>query len=76
VKAAIIVSTAIAAAALLGAVALYHYFSPYHSCVRALDAAGYESADAALACLQGIEPEERPEPARPFTSALDGPRVR
>ena len=42
---------------------LYPYFSPYHSCVRALLAAEHEPADAALACLHGIERESDTAPA-------------
>jgi hypothetical protein len=75
VKSTVLLAAAIIAAALIAAVGLYLYFSPYHSCVRALAETGYEPADAALACLQGIEPEESPGPARPFTSALATPRT-
>ena len=59
-RSAAIVSAVILALALVASVALYLYFSPYQSCVRALVADDYTPADAALACLHGIEPEERP----------------
>ena len=69
-KSAVIISTALIAAALIAVMGLYLYFSPYQSCVRALLADDYTPADAALACLHGIEPEDKAEPAtRPFTSA-------
>ena len=48
-------AAAILAAAFVAVMALYLYFSPYHSCVRALTAAEYEPAEAALACLHGAE---------------------
>jgi hypothetical protein len=54
-KSAVILSAAIIATALVAMMGLYLYFSPYHSCVRALLAAEYEPADAALACLHGLE---------------------
>jgi len=69
-KSTVIIATALVAAALVAVMGLYLYFSPYHSCVRVLVAAEYTPADAALACLHGIEPEDKAEPAtRPFTSA-------
>ena len=51
-------AAAVLAVALVAAMGMYLYFSSYHSCVRALVAAEYKSADAALACLHGVEPEE------------------
>jgi hypothetical protein len=67
-RSAVIVSAAIVAVAIVAAVGLSLYFSPYHSCVRALVADDYAPADAALACLQGIEPEDRTERTdRPLT---------
>jgi hypothetical protein len=57
-KSAVIVSAAIIAATLVAMMGLYLYFSPYHSCVRALLAAEYEPADAALTCLHGPEPSD------------------
>ena len=58
-----ILSAAIIATALVAMMGLYLYFSPYHSCVRALLAAEYEPADAALACLHGVEPDSDSAPA-------------
>ncbi len=67
-RSAVIVSAAIVALAVVAAVGLSLYFSPYHSCVRALVADDYAPSDAALACLQGIEPEDRTERTdRPLT---------
>ena len=60
-KSAVIISTAMVALALLAMMGLYLYFSPYHSCVRALTAAEYEPSEAALACLHGVD--TGPEPA-------------
>ena len=58
-----ILSAAIVAAALVATMGLYLYFSPYHSCVRALLSADYEPADAALACLHGVERDSESAPA-------------
>lgn len=67
-RSAVIISALIVALALVASVALYLYFSPYHACVRALVADDYPPADAALACLHGIEPEDRPARTdRPMT---------
>jgi hypothetical protein len=49
----IVKSAAIIAVALVAVTGLYLYFSPYHSCVRALTASDYERPEAALACLHG-----------------------
>jgi hypothetical protein len=62
-KSAVILSAAIIATALVAMMGLYLYFSPYHSCMRTLVAADHEPADAALACLHGVERESDPEPA-------------
>jgi hypothetical protein len=62
-KSAVILSAAIIATALVAMMGLYLYFSPYHSCVRALLAAEYEPADAALACLHGVERDSDSAPA-------------
>ena len=58
-----ILSAAIIATALVAMMGLYLYFSPYHSCVRALLATVYEPADAALACLHGVERDSESAPA-------------
>jgi hypothetical protein len=63
VKSAAIISAAIIAAALVAMMGLYLYFSPYHSCMRTLLSAEYEPADAALACLHGVEPPDDNRPA-------------
>ncbi len=69
-RSAVIIAAALVAAAIVAATALTLYFSPYQSCVRALGTSDYTPADAALACLHGIEPEDKGEPAsRPFTRA-------
>lgn len=60
-RSVVIVAVVIVALAVLASVGLSLYFSPYHSCVRALVADDYAPADAALACLQGIVPDDRPE---------------
>jgi hypothetical protein len=59
----VILSAAIIATALVAMMGLYLYFSPYQSCVRTLLAADHEPADAALACLHGVERESDAEPA-------------
>ena len=58
-----ILSATIIATALVAMMGLYLYFSPYHSCVRTLLAADHEPADAALACLHGVEQDSDSEPA-------------
>ena len=69
-RSAVIIAASLVAAAIVAATAIVVYYSPYPSCVRALGASDYSPADAALACLHGIEPEDKGEPAsRPFTRA-------
>ena len=58
-----ILSATIIATALVAMMGLHLYFSPYHSCVRTLLAADHEPADAALACLHGVERDSDSEPA-------------
>jgi hypothetical protein len=53
----IVKAAAVIAAAIVAAMALYLYFSPYHSCVRTLTATDYEPSEAALACLHGEVPD-------------------
>lgn len=43
----------IVAVAMLTAVALYLYFSPYHACVRAFEAAGAQPSVAHWRCVGG-----------------------
>ncbi|MGB2818506.1 MAG: hypothetical protein WBA53_10730 [Burkholderiaceae bacterium] len=69
-KSAVILSATIVATAFVAAMGLYLYFSPYHSCVRVLRAADYEPADAALACLHGVERDVDTEPAYGGSRAL------
>ena len=61
-------AAAVLAVALVAALGLYLYFSSYHSCVRALVAAEHKSADAALACLHGVEPEDDGHSTRQTTA--------
>lgn len=68
----IVKAAAILAVALVVSMALYLYFSPYRSCVRALSAAEYEPAEAALACLHGAETDPGVPTIRQRL-ALDGP---
>ena len=44
----------IAAAGVLIAVSLYIYFSPYHSCVRAIKAGGAEESQANFQCARQL----------------------
>lgn len=60
-------AAALLAVALIAAMGMYLYFSSYHSCVRALVAAEYKAADAALACLHGVEPEDDGQSTRQMT---------
>ncbi len=67
-RSAVIIAAALVAIAIVAATGLATYYSPYQSCVRALVADDYSAADAALACLQGIEPEDKSAPDyRPHT---------
>jgi hypothetical protein len=76
-KSAVIIAAALVSAAIVAATAMTVYFSPYQSCVRVLAAADYSPADAALACLHGLEPEDKGEPAsRPFTHTRWTPATR
>ena len=40
----------IAAVAVVGSIGVYRYFSPYHSCVRAVQSGGVESQYAHARC--------------------------
>jgi hypothetical protein len=67
-KSAVIIAAALLSAAIVAATTIVVYYSPYQSCVRALAGSDYTPADAALACLHGLDPEDKGEPAsRPFT---------
>jgi predicted acyl esterase len=74
-KSAVILSAAIIATALVAMMGLYLYYSPYQSCVRALLAADYEPAEAALACLHGVERDTDSEPAYGGSRARHEPRA-
>jgi hypothetical protein len=74
-KSAVILSAAIVATAFVATMGLYLYYSPYQSCVRALLAADYEPADAALACLHGAERDTDSEPAYGGSRARHEPRA-